>query len=126
MKTSGMIALSGFAGLGLVILTVPMTLNAQPPEAGAALIVRVIHPDRQAAEVLNLFEGARSPHPAAALTAWKRATRNPGQLGKPLEAVIALINPEMAQEWRVLHEAELHLDMDPAEGSPRWFAIIPR
>jgi hypothetical protein len=101
-------------------------LEAQPPDSPAGLVVHLVHPDRQAAEVLKLFDGSRWPHPAAALTAWKRITRNPQQLGKPLEAVIALFNPEMAREWRVLHEAELHLDLNPADGSPRWYATVPR
>jgi hypothetical protein len=97
-----------------------------PPDEDAPLIVRLVHPDRQAAEVLRLFEGSRAPSPAAALTAWKRATSYPGQFGKPLEAVIALSNPDMMREWRVFHDAELHLDLDPADGSTRWFAIVPR
>ena len=62
----------------------------------------------------------------AALTAWKQAASpGPSPLGKPLEAVIALFNPDMVREWRVLHEAELHLDLDPAGGIPRGFAIVP-
>src|SRR5580693_2171249 len=38
-----------------------------------ALVVRLVHPDRQAAEVLRLFEGARWRDPAAALAAWKQS-----------------------------------------------------
>jgi hypothetical protein len=90
------------------------------------VVIRLVHPDRQAAEVLRLFKGGRAPDPAAALTAWKRANPGSSRLGKPLEAVIALANPGMVGEWRSLHEAELHLDLDPADGSPRWFAIVPR
>jgi hypothetical protein len=89
------------------------------------LIVRLVHPDRQAAEFLRLFAGSRASSPAAALATWKQATRNPGQLGKPIEAVIAMFNPDMVPEWRVLDGAELQLGFDPGDGSPRWFAIVP-
>jgi hypothetical protein len=88
------------------------------------LIVRVVHPDRQAAEFLRLFEGSRAASPAAALARWKRATRNPDLLGKPLEAVIAMCNPDMVAEWKVLDGAELQLGFDPDDGSPQWFAIV--
>ncbi len=98
----------------------------QLPDETAAMVIRLVHPDRQAAEVLRLFEGCRAAHPAAALTIWKQAHPGPSPLGKPLEALIALANPEMVQEWRALHEAELRLDLDPADGSPRWYALIPR
>jgi len=100
-------------------------LRAEPP-SGETLVIRLVHPERQAAEVLRLFDGSRAPHPAAALAAWKRATLDPNQLGKPLEAVIALFNPEMAREWGVLHEAELRLDFSAAGGKPRWCAVVPR
>jgi hypothetical protein len=99
-------------------------LRAEPAD-GETLLVRLVHPERQAAEVLRLFEGSRAADPAAALAAWKRATGDPGQLGKPLEAVIALFNPEMAREWGVLHEAELRLEFGGG-GQPRWHAVIPR
>ncbi len=99
--------------------------GAEPPPGTDALVVRLIHPERQAAQVLARFDGARAPHPAAALAAWKRTTRDPAQLGKPLEAAIAFFNPEMVPEWRVLHRAELHLDLGAADGAPRWYAAVP-
>jgi hypothetical protein len=99
--------------------------RAEPPP-GETLVVRLVHPERQAAEVLRSFERAPAPHPAAALAAWKRATRQPGQLGKPLEAAIALFNPEMAREWAVFHGAELRLDLGGPAGKPRWRAFVPR
>jgi hypothetical protein len=91
-----------------------------------ALVVRLVRPDRQAAGVLGLFEGARAPHPAAALAAWKRATSDPNQLPKTLEAVVALFNPEMVPEWRVMDDAELRLGFSPADEAPHWCAILPR
>ena len=90
-----------------------------------AIVVRIEHPERQAAAMLELFKGARAAHPAAALAGWKRATRNPHQLAKPLEAVVALFNPEMASEWRVLHGAELRWDWNETDGGPRWLATAP-
>jgi hypothetical protein len=100
------------------------TAGSEPP--GDAMVVRLVHPDRQASRILALFEGTRAAHPAAALAAWKTATRDPGSLGKPLEAVIAFFNPEMAPEWRVLHNAKIHLNPDPTGGGVRWFAVVPR
>ena len=93
---------------------------------GPEVVFRLIHPDRQAAAIIQLFEGCRAPHPAAALAAWKRATRDRNQLGKPLEAVISFFNPEMVREWRVLHEAKLQLGLDPDTGKPRWSMVVPR
>ncbi len=98
---------------------------AEPP-GDDPLVVRLVHPDRQAAEVLRLFEGSGMPHPAAALAAWKLSAPNHGSLGKPLEAVIAFFNPEMAREWSVLHDAELRLNLSAAGGVPRWHAFVPR
>ncbi len=54
------------------------------------------------------------------------ATRDPDQLGKPLEAVIAFFNPEMVAEWSVFHDAELHLDSASADGRARWYVVVPR
>ncbi len=118
------------AGLTLLIAVIGSYVSAsehgESPAAGDTLVIRLVHPDRQAATVLKLFDGARAPHPAAALSAWKRATRSPNQLGKPLEAVIAVFNPEMAREWRVMHDAELCLDLGSSDGKARWYAIVPR
>ena len=91
-----------------------------------SLAVRLIHPERQAEDVLKLFEGSPVKHPAAALAAWKKATHQSGQLGKPVEALIAFFNPEMSQEWRVLHAAEFCVNWEGADGRPRWHAIVPK
>jgi hypothetical protein len=101
-------------------------VRGDAPERGNGLQLRLVHPDRQAARVSMLFEGARSPHPAAALAAWKRATRDPNQLGKPLEAVISFFNPAMTPEWLVMDGAQIGFDLSAADGRPRWFAIVPR
>ena len=90
--------------------------GGEAPAAGDALVVRLVHPDRQALEVLKSFAGARVAHPAAALAAWKRSNRGPHLLGKPIEAVITIFNPEMAAEWRVLHEAEVRVDVEATDG----------
>jgi hypothetical protein len=90
-----------------------------------AITVRAIHPDRQAEHLLKLFEGSRAPHPAAALAGWKRATREPQRLGKTLEALIALANPEMVREWQIFHQAELRMNFNPASGAPSWHIVVP-
>jgi hypothetical protein len=101
-------------------------LRSQPGDDSPTLRIRLLHPDQQAAEILRMFEGARVPHPAAALAGWKRATRGTAGLGKPLEAVIAAFNPEMAAEWSVLDAAELSVDLSASDGHPRWHLIVPR
>jgi len=117
--------------LGLIVMAAGLSVSpagelCAEPTGGETLVIRLVHPERQAAELLRLFEGSNAPHPAAALAAWKRATRDPNQLGKPLEAVIAVFNPEMAREWGLLHEAELRLDFNADGGKPRWYAVVPR
>ena len=101
-------------------------IRGQETGTGPEIVFRLVHPDRQAATILHLFEGCRVPHPAAALAAWKRATGDPKQLGKPIEAVISFFNPEMVREWGVLHEAEFQLRLDPEDGSARWRFAAPR
>ena len=92
-----------------------------------ALVIRLTHPERQATQLLKLFEGSRFAHPAAALAAWKTAAARGGEaLGKPLEAVIAFFNPEMATEWRTMHQAELVVNWDQTHNRACWYAIVPR
>ncbi len=97
----------------------------EPAVSSEPIVVRLVHPDRQAAAVLRLFEGCAAPHPAAALAAWKQSTRDPGQLGKPLEAVIAFFNPEMVREWSVFHDARLQFGFDAESGARRWRLSVP-
>ncbi len=126
-ESSGSIAV-GLALLAGLAVREPRA-NATGPEpatSGKAVVVRLVHPDRQAAAVLRLFEGCGAAHPAAALAAWKRSTRDPDQLGKPLEAVISFFNPEMVREWSVFHDARFQLGFDPETGSGRWRLTVPR
>jgi hypothetical protein len=111
------------AGIGMIAIG---KAGGESPAADDTLVIRLVHPDRQASEVLKLFAGARVAHPAAALAAWKRSNHDPNLLGKPIEAVIAIFNPEMAPEWRVLHEAELRIDVGATDGRARWYATVPR
>src|SRR5271157_5311927 len=125
-KFFGFIAVCLELIVGLVVMQ--PRANAIGPEqatSGEPIVVRLVHPDRQAAAVLHLFEGCAAPHPAAALAAWKRSTRDPDQLGKPLEAVISFFNPEMVREWSVFHEARFQLEFDPETGSGRWRLTVP-
>jgi hypothetical protein len=111
----------------LVLSAIVPAAIAGGPEEPETLTIQLVHPERQAARVLKLFEGARAPHPAAALAAWKRkAPHRADQLGKPLEAVIAFFNPDMATEWRVLDGTLLVVNWDEPHRRPRWFAIVPR
>jgi hypothetical protein len=115
----------GITSAAYCALMVGVSVHGAPAEEREALLVQIVHPERQAAEVLRLFEGARAPHPAAALAGWKRATHEPMQLGKPLEAVIALFNPEMIPEWRIMHATEVGFGIRAVDGKPRFYAIVP-
>jgi hypothetical protein len=86
--------------------------------------VRLVRPDEQAQRVIALFQGSRAASPAAALSAWKRATG--GSLGKGTEAAIALFNPESARELRSLDSVLLSFAFAEETGSLRWIAIAPR
>ncbi len=94
-------------------------------EPRPAVAVRLIGPDRQVERIIGLFRGSKAPHPAAALAAWKRASAEPDRLGKPLEALIAAINPRMAGELRSLEGAELAIGFEPETGRPDWRANLP-
>ena len=116
--------------LATLLAIIPGTAGGQVRAAdadqGDVLVVRLVRPDRQAAAVLKLFEGTRVSHPAAALASWKAAARPRLELGKPLEALIASFNPEMASEWRVVHGARLAVNWDAAHGRLAWHALVPR
>ena len=99
--------------LALLLIAAP----AEDPRP--ALSIRLVHPDRQLERLLGLFDGTRAPHPAAALSAWRRATGS--SLGKSAEALIAAFNPGMVSELRGLHDAEFRLRLGPA----RWSATVP-
>lgn len=102
-----------------------MVLSQEPNRQGSPIAeFRWIHPDQQLRSILSLFEGARYPHPAAVMTAWKAAKGEEGSLGKPLEAVITLLNPEMVTELRSMHQATLLLDLSP-NGGWGWSAAVP-
>lgn len=108
--------------LSLVLLVTaadPAPVVAPPP----ALSIRAIHPDRQLAELLRLFDGSRAAHPAAALSAWRRATGRHDGLSKAAQAALAALNPEMVPELRVLDGAEVDLWFQGPQRA--WYALIP-
>src|SRR5438445_312965 len=106
----------------IVVILADRCVAGEPP---AAVTIRLGKPDQQVGEVIDLFLGAKVPHPAAALAAWKRASREPGRLGKPIEALIAAINPKMAGELRTLDGAEVALWFEPGGGRLAWNATLP-
>ncbi len=112
------------AGLLLALLVGRSTALADEPRP--AITLRLDAPDRQAHAIIDLFRGSRAKDPAAALVAWKRASRETDRLGKPLEALIASFNPEMADELRSLDGSEAALVFVPGSGSPEWGADLPR
>lgn len=96
-----------------------------PESQPDAFVARLIRPDRQAAEILDLFDGARWRHPAAVLSAWRGRAPQTG-LGKAIEALIASFNPEMVREWRSMDGAEFRIGSDPSTGEVGWALIVPR
>jgi hypothetical protein len=108
--------------LGLILSSSAM---ADEPEAKPSIRIRLSHPDKQLQEVLDLFKEAKAKNPAAALAAWKRASKEPNRLGKPLEALIAALNPKMVEELKTLDRAEVSIHFNPQTGDPEWFAILP-
>ncbi|WP_165220176.1 hypothetical protein [Aquisphaera insulae] len=94
-------------------------------EPGDAIVIKLVRPEGQAAAILDLFDGARASSPAAALSRWKRASIEPGRLGKPLEAVIAVFNPAMAPEWKTLDGTTVAAGLDASKGSLRWRMHLP-
>lgn len=119
--------MSRWGVFGLAAATAWLSAAGEEPTSGAApaLVIRAVHPDRQAAAVIRLFEGSRAAHPAAAMAAWRRATADIGQVGKPLQAAAAMFNPQMVAEWKAFHAAELTVDFDPSSGKPLWRVIAP-
>jgi hypothetical protein len=113
----------------LFLLSIAPLPRARADEPAAAapvwLTVRAVHPEVQADRLIALFQGARAPHPAAALAAWKHATGGRQSLGKPLEAAVAALNPAMAGELRLFDRAELRLTVDATSGHIRWQALAP-
>ena len=99
---------------------------AEEPKLEPAVVVRAIQPERQAAAVIDLFAGSRAANPAAALAAWRRATGNHDAIGKPLQAVAALFNPEMVSEWRAFDGARFDLAVEGARPGPLWALIAPK
>ncbi len=98
-------------------LTAPSPAAEEPPNK-PTITVRAVRPDREVEAVIHLFRGSRAANPAAALTAWKRASVEPKRLGKVVDAVIALLNPRMLREYQVLDGAEVAISFIP--GSTRW------
>ncbi len=92
---------------------------------GPALTLHLIRPDEQGERVIGLFRGARVPHPAAALAAWKHATHGQGSLGKSIEAVISMGNPGMVREFRGLDGTSVRFWLSPNADRPLWQVAIP-
>ncbi len=104
----------------------PLLRTSRAESPAPAVEIRAIRPDAQVFALLSLFEGTPWPHPAAALADWKQSG-DPGEdrsLGKTLEAILAALNPLMAQELATFDGTRILLDLDP-EGRPHWAAIVP-
>lgn len=99
-------------------------LAAGPESPPPALVVRPIRPDGQLEQLLALFEGAKAPHPAAALSAWRRATGRHDGLSKAAQAGVAALNPEMIAELRTLDSAEMDFWLEGDQ--VRWCSLMPR
>ena len=89
------------------------------------IVVRLIHPIGRPPRCFACLRDVprHTPQRRRGLEAVK--SRDPNQLGKPLEAVISFFNPEMVREWSVFHEARFQLGFDPETGSGRWRLTVP-
>lgn len=96
---------------------VAVLLATQAPDS--AMTLDVSRPDEQLRAILDLFAGARVDSPAAALASWKLSTH--GDLGKTVEAVIALLNPMMVGEFAAFDGARFSWD-----GASHWSLRLPR
>jgi hypothetical protein len=105
-------------------LLAPAAASGADPDPVPAVLVQVIRPERQLAQLLALFEGARAPHPAAALASWRRATGDHEPLDKATQAGLALLNPDMVDEVRRLDGATMALGITADWWW--WRATIPR
>lgn len=115
------------AALLLAVLLAGPTLAAAEGEVPPPAVVLVaVRPASQGRELIRLFEGTGWEHPAAVLSAWKRAAGpdEPRSLGKTAEAVIAALNPETVRELELLDGLRIALNIDH-EGAPRWSATVP-
>lgn len=115
----------------IVIVSVGVSLGAtwaRGAEPTEALTIQLVHPERQLERLIALFKGTRAPHPAAAMAAWKRATRDlkVKGLAKATEAAIAALNPGMIRELRNFDGGQIGLGLDPVDGRLRWYVVAPR
>lgn len=109
----------------LLVLASLLLHPADPAPDRPAVTIRLVRPRVQGERLLALFEGARAPHPAAALAGYRRAKGGNTGLGKAAEAAIASLNPAMIAEWATLDDATLALDPAP-DGRLAWGAVVPR
>lgn len=93
--------------------------------ASAPLELRLTGPASQWARLIALFRESPYPDGAAALAAWKGATKVPGErsLGKAAEALIASLNPGMAREMSLLEGARLLAW--PRDDRWTWLIFLP-
>ncbi|WP_422925016.1 hypothetical protein [Singulisphaera sp. PoT] len=112
---------------------IPLTLlvgvlaagGARADDPTGAVTIRWVRPDVQLERAIALFQGTRAANPAAALAAWRFATQDVRGLGKPLEALISLFNPEMVREFKSLDQAKVGIGIDSETGNIRWYAVAP-
>ncbi|SIO66640.1 hypothetical protein SAMN05444166_8162 [Singulisphaera sp. GP187] len=118
-----------YKAIVILIMSASLSVGAsltQAAEPTEVLTIRLVHPDRELQRLLALFKGARVPHPAAALAAWKRATRDFQGFAKASEAAIAALNPGMIREFRRFDGAQIGLGLDPEAGHLRWYVVAPK
>lgn len=105
--------------LALATIAAPIG-NQYPP----FLTIELAGIDRQWTRVIALMDETPFADPATALSAWKRQGGTRRTLGKPLEALIAALNPATARRLSALNGSRLsfqHMQDDTL----RWWASIP-
>lgn len=103
-------------------IIVPFRATAGLEAPAPTVEFRLIHPDRQWLSLLELVRGSGFRDPAEALVRWKQS--DPARsLGKPVEALIASLNPATAGSLRVLDGARGTVEPGRS-GPPAWHVIL--
>ncbi len=97
-----------------------------PPasELPPTLTVSFRQPDHQLQTMLGWFKGSQHRSPASVLASLRAHSGNPGILNKGVQAAIAMLNPEMIHEIRVLDGSVGKISFPPG-ASPTWWLRIP-
>lgn len=118
----------GVAGCGILFLLWASqesgAARGAPLDENGPLIVRLVHPDRQATELLRLFEGSRG-QPRCGTGDLEAVESELGLARQAARGGDRDLQPGYGPGVADPRRAQLQLGFDPDDGAPRWFAIVP-